>query len=58
MTNVLIIEDEIKTAKELRNLIETLREDFNVVNIVGSIESTNKWLDENEEPDLIFEKIS
>ena len=54
MTNVLIIEDEIKTAKELRNLIETLREDFNVVNIVGSIESTSKWLDENEEPDLIF----
>ncbi|MBO7203006.1 MAG: response regulator transcription factor [Paludibacteraceae bacterium] len=57
MTNVLIIEDEIKTAKELRNLIETLREDFNVVNIVGSIESTNKWLDENEEPDLIFSDI-
>lgn len=57
MTNVLIIEDEIKTAKELRNLIETLREDFNIVNIVGSIESTNKWLDENEEPDLIFSDI-
>lgn len=57
MTNVLIIEDEIKTAKELRNLIETLREDFNVVNIVGSIESTNKWLDENEEPNLIFSDI-
>lgn len=57
MINVLIIEDEIKTAKELKRLIETQRDNMTVVAILASVKASIKWLNENEHPDLIFSDI-
>ncbi len=57
MKRILLIEDEIKTARELKTLIENLREDMQVVDILPSIKSAIKWFGENEMPDLIFSDI-
>jgi DNA-binding LytR/AlgR family response regulator len=54
MMNVLIVEDEIKTAEFLKELIES-KPDFIVVGIQDSIEGTVKYLEKNQEKiDLIF----
>lgn len=55
--NILIIEDEAKTAKELRSLIEAIRPDIQVLAILPSIKATVAWLQENEHPQLIFSDI-
>ncbi|HTI90241.1 MAG TPA: LytTR family DNA-binding domain-containing protein [Puia sp.] len=55
--NVLIIEDEIKTAKELRRLIEGLDDTIRVLDIVSSVRSAVKWLNDHPSPDLIFSDI-
>jgi DNA-binding LytR/AlgR family response regulator len=55
--NLLIIEDEAKTAKELKKLIESLRPDMHVIAIVASVKSAVQWLGSNPEPDLIFSDI-
>lgn len=57
MIRILIIEDEIKAAKELKKLIEEQRSDMEVVGITGSVKKSIKWLGENEMPDLIFSDI-
>jgi two-component system, LytTR family, response regulator LytT len=57
MVQVLIIEDEIKTAKELKNLIENLRDDFEVITILQSIKSATTWFAQNPMPDIIFSDI-
>lgn len=57
MGQILIIEDEIKTAKELKNLIETLRDDFTVAAISPSIKSAVAWLKQHEAPAIIFSDI-
>ncbi len=57
MKRILLIEDEIKIARELKTLIENLREDMQVVDIIPSIKSAIKWFAENEIPDLIFSDI-
>lgn len=54
MMNVLIVEDEIKTAELLKELIES-RPDFIVVGVQDSIEGTVSYLHKNQEKiDLIF----
>ncbi|MDR3705909.1 MAG: LytTR family DNA-binding domain-containing protein [Paludibacteraceae bacterium] len=57
MDQVLIIEDEIKTGKELKNLIESLRDDLTVAAISPSIKSAVSWLKQHEAPALIFSDI-
>jgi DNA-binding LytR/AlgR family response regulator len=57
MKKVLIIEDEIKTGKELKSLIENLRDDFQVVAILASIKSALTWFAENPMPAIIFSDI-
>ncbi|MBR2624755.1 MAG: response regulator, partial [Paludibacteraceae bacterium] len=57
MIRILIIEDEIKAAKELKKLIEEQRSDMEVVGITGSVKKSIEWLSENEMPDLIFSDI-
>ncbi|MBO7337466.1 MAG: response regulator transcription factor [Paludibacteraceae bacterium] len=57
MIRILIIEDEIKAAKELKKLIEEQRSDMQVVCITGTVTKTIEWLNENEMPDLIFSDI-
>jgi len=55
--NVLIIEDEIKTARELKKLVEELREDITVSDILASVKAAIAWLESHPEPDLIFSDI-
>jgi len=54
---VLIIEDEHYSAADLKQMLLVLRPDFNVLNILDSVEDSIKWLSENKEPDLIFSDI-
>lgn len=55
--NILIIEDEPKTAKELKNMIEGLDDKLVVGNILPSIKSAVNWLEHNPSPQLIFSDI-
>lgn len=55
--NIVIIEDEVQTAKHLQALIGELQPDFKVVAIIDSIESGLEWFGSNEQPDLIFSDI-
>lgn len=55
--NIIIIEDEIKAAKSLENIILTLRPDTKVLARLQSVESSVTYLTENPQPDLIFMDI-
>jgi two-component system, LytTR family, response regulator LytT len=55
--NVLIIEDEIKTARELKKLVEQLRDDITVVDILPSVKAGIQWFGAHTSPDLIFSDI-
>jgi two-component system response regulator LytT len=54
---IVIIEDEIKAAKSLANLITKIRPVAKITAQLQSIESAVSYLSENEEPDLIFMDI-
>ena len=54
---VLIIEDEQKTAERLKNMIQEIEKEFEVVAILESIEASVHWLNNNAQPDLIFQDI-
>ncbi|MDR6809636.1 DNA-binding LytR/AlgR family response regulator [Dyadobacter sp. BE34] len=54
---VLIIEDEIKTGRELKAQLEMLDDSIEIVAILPSIKSVVKWFSENSAPDLIFSDI-
>jgi two-component system response regulator LytT len=55
MTSVLVIEDEIKTARLIKSLIEA-DDDFTVAEIVPSVKGALAWLSANS-PGLIFSDI-
>lgn len=55
--DILIIEDEAKTAKELRNLVEAIRPDIRVISILPSIKSALAWFKANASPQLILSDI-
>jgi len=55
--NVLIIEDEIKTGKELRRLIEGLDDTITVAGVLTSVKSAIAWFEAHPPPDLIFSDI-
>lgn len=55
--NILIIEDEIKTAKELRAMIERLDDGLRVVGVVPSVKAGTEWLRNQAPPHLIFSDI-
>lgn len=55
--NIIIIEDELKTAKSLENIILSLRPDVKIVGQYQSIEGSVKALSEQPQPDLIFMDI-
>ncbi|WP_197276722.1 LytTR family DNA-binding domain-containing protein [Mangrovimonas sp. ST2L15] len=57
MITVLIIEDEIKTAKALKQSIEDASLDTQVLGIVQSVKGALNWFENNEAPDLIFSDI-
>ncbi|MDF2189011.1 LytTR family DNA-binding domain-containing protein [Paraflavitalea sp. CAU 1676] len=54
---VLIIEDEVQTARDLQRSIKALRPAFHIVDIIDSVESGLEWFDKNQQPDLIFSDI-
>jgi DNA-binding LytR/AlgR family response regulator len=55
--NTLIIEDEIQTAWDIANCIETLRPNFKIVATLDSVETALDWLRRNPSPDLIISDI-
>ena len=55
--NIIIIEDELKAAKSLANLIVKLRPAAKIIAQLQSIEGAVEYLSENEQPDLIFMDI-
>lgn len=54
---IIIIEDELKAAKSLANLISKIRPAAKVIAQLQSIESSVDYLSQNKEPDLIFMDI-
>lgn len=54
---IIIIEDELKEAKSLANLVANLRPSAKVVAQLQSIEAAVNYFSENEQPDLVFMDI-
>jgi two-component system, LytTR family, response regulator LytT len=57
MTNILIIEDEAKAARELEHILGAVNEQCHVLAIIDSVEQALHWLRENKPPDLIFSDV-
>lgn len=55
--NILIIEDEIKAARSLENLIVKLRPESRIIARIQSVEGAIDYLTNNPTPDLIFMDI-
>jgi len=55
--NIIIIEDEVKTAKALGQLILSIRPDARILSYIQSIDGAVSYLSENDQPDLIFMDI-
>lgn len=55
--NVVIIEDEPLTAKNLQRMLKQIEPEFDVVAVLDSVSASVKWLKENKPPDLIFMDI-
>lgn len=51
------MEDEVKAARELGDLITQMRPDMEVVALLGSVGHAVGWLKEHPEPDLVFSDI-
>jgi DNA-binding LytR/AlgR family response regulator len=54
---VLIIEDEVQTARDLKESIKALQPDYTIIGIIDSVEAGLEWFEHNEQPDLIFSDI-
>ncbi|SFN19196.1 two component transcriptional regulator, LytTR family [Chitinophaga sp. YR627] len=55
--NVIIIEDERRTAIELKSMLENIDQEINVMAILPSVATAIAWFRENPTPDLIFSDI-
>ncbi|RDC58206.1 DNA-binding response regulator [Pedobacter chinensis] len=55
--NIIIIEDELRTAKSLENIILSIRPDSKIIGQYQSIEGSVKALSQQDQPDLIFMDI-
>jgi two-component system, LytTR family, response regulator LytT len=55
--NIIIIEDEVKTAKALGQLILSIRPDIQILSYIQSVDGAVNYLMENDQPDLIFMDI-
>lgn len=54
---VIIIEDELKTAKELKGMLQAVDSDIEVTAVLHSVASAIKWLKDNTSPELIISDI-
>lgn len=52
-----IIEDELIIAKQLARKVNELANDVEIVSILSSLETAQKWFSRNPEPDLLFMDI-
>ncbi len=57
MLNILIIEDEQPAVKRLIKLLDELNSNHTIVGQFDEVSTATKWLNENEQPDLIFMDI-
>jgi two-component system response regulator LytT len=55
--NILIIEDEAKTARELKNMIQRLDDKLVITGMVPSVKAAIDWLKNNPSPQLILSDI-
>ena len=53
----IIIEDEQRSAKRMRKLIEESGRDISILTCLGSVQESNEWFENNPLPDLIFSDI-
>lgn len=54
---IVIIEDEIAAASQLKFLLNQLKISYEILAIIESVEEAIKWFTKNEVPDLIFSDI-
>ncbi|MFY0672779.1 MAG: response regulator transcription factor [Bacteroidia bacterium] len=54
---VLIIEDEIRAVSQLQSALKSCQFDYELLEIIDTVEHSVNWLNENEAPDLIFMDI-
>ncbi|NAS29923.1 response regulator [Flavobacteriaceae bacterium R38] len=54
---ILIIEDEPRAVNQLQNLLSKSAFDFQLLDVIDTVEDTINWLQENTTPDLIFMDI-
>lgn len=54
---VVIIEDELKTANELKSMLQSLNDEIRVEAVLKSVANAIDWLNRNPAPDLIFSDI-
>lgn len=55
--NVIIIEDERKTARELQDILTSIDSGIRILEVLPSVASAIRWFRENPAPDLIFSDI-
>lgn len=55
--NVVIIEDEVQTAWDIRSSIERVRPAYSIVAMIDHVESGIEWFTNNPRPDLIISDI-
>ena len=54
---IVIIEDEIIAAQTLIKMVCEIRNDFNIIAVLQTIEDSVEWFRKNETPDLVFMDI-
>jgi len=54
---LLIIEDEPRAANQLQSLLQKVGLDYELLDLLDSVESSVAWLKTNDDPDLIFMDI-
>jgi DNA-binding LytR/AlgR family response regulator len=55
--NVLIIEDEFRAANQLQNLLQQCDFNYNLIDIIDTVEDAVTWFQSNEMPNLVFMDI-
>ena len=54
---ILIIEDEAPAFRRLQRILEELRPEMEILDVIDSVEESVKWLRNHQQPDLIFMDI-
>ena len=55
--NVLIVEDEPRAASQLQNMLKTCDFDYQLLDIIDTVEDAVIWFQDNKTPDLVFMDI-